>query len=259
MSYAVITGASGGIGQAIALNLAKRGYGLILIARSEEALKALALKAGELSGKPCYYLSTDLSKADAPAVVVNYCLKQTTDISILVNNAGYGLWGNFADLTLDEQMNMMQLNMSCMVKLCHLFLPTLKNQRRSYVLNIASTAAYQAVPQMSVYAGSKAFVLLFSRGLRYELKKTPVSVTVISPGPVTTGFMDRAGMKEDWLRKRSEKVAMSADEVAAISVESMLKGKAEVVPGFLNAVASKLTGIAPKSLTEKIAASLYEK
>jgi len=259
MSYAVITGASGGIGQAIALNLAKRGFGLFLIARNEEALKALASKAGELSGKPSYFLSADLSKADAPAAVYDFCVKQTADINVLVNNAGYGLWGFFDNLTLDEQMNMMQLNMSCMVKLSHLFLPLLKKQNRSYLLNIASTAAYQAVPQMSVYAGSKSFVLLFSRGLRYELRKSPVSVTVISPGPVTTGFMDRAGMKEDWLRKRSEKVAMTADEVAAIAVDAMLKGKAEVVPGFLNALAARLTGFAPKSLTEKIAASLYEK
>jgi short-subunit dehydrogenase len=112
---------------------------------------------------------------------------------------------------------------------------------------------------MSVYAASKSFVIFFSRGLRYELRNSPVSVTVISPGPTSTGFMNRAGMKEDWLVERSRKVSMTSDEVAAIAVEGMLKGKAEIVPGFLNVLAAKLTSFAPKILAEKIAARLYEK
>lgn len=259
MSYAVITGASGGIGQSIALNLAKRGYGLILVARNETALKALAEQAQKLSGKECYYLVADLSLTDSPATVFEFCRKTTTDISVLVNNAGYGLWGPFDTLTLEEQLNMMQLNMTGMVKLSYLFLPVLKKQSRSYLMNIASTAAYQAVPLMSVYAASKSFVVFFSRGLRYELRKSPVSVTVISPGPTSTGFMNRAGMKEDWLVERSQKVSMTSDEVAAIAVDGMLKGKAEIVPGFLNVLAAKLTSFAPKILAEKIAARLYEK
>jgi uncharacterized protein len=259
MSYAVITGASGGIGQSIAMDLAKKGYGLILIARNESALQSLASKAETLSGKSCYYLAADLSKSDSAQKVVDFCKSKTTDISILVNNAGYGLWGSFDRLTLEEQMNMMQLNMVTMVQLSYLFVPLLKQQKRSYLLNVASTAGYQAVPLMSIYAASKSFVIFFSRGLRYEMRKSPLSVTVISPGPTSTGFMNRAGMKEDWLVKRSEKYSMTSDQVAGIAVKAMFKGKAEIVPGFLNALAARLTAFAPKILAEKIAAGLYVK
>ena len=259
MSYAVITGASGGIGQSVALELAQKGYSLILIARNEKALQELAAKTQKISGKNSHYLVADLSLPDSAKKVFEFSLSHTRDISILVNNAGYGLWGPFDTLTLEEQLNMMQLNMNCMVQLCHLFFPMMKQQSRSYILNVASTAAYQAVPQMSVYAASKSFVVFFSRGLRYEMRKTPVSVTVVSPGPTSTGFMNRAGMKEDWLVERSERFSMTADQVAKLAVKAMFKRKAEIVPGFLNALAAVLTSFAPKILAEKIAAGLYEK
>jgi short-subunit dehydrogenase len=259
MSYAIITGASGGIGKEIALELATKGYDLFLVARNQDALSKLAEEAKNKSGRECRIFATDLSRPGAAKQVYDAFAAVSGELSILVNNAGYGLLGNFDVLTFDEQLNMMQLNMLTLSQMCYVFLPLLKKQQKSYILNIASTAAYQAVPSMSVYAATKSFVLSFSRGLHYELRQSPVSVTVISPGPVSTGFMDRAGMKEPWLVKRSEKFAMQPGQVAKLAVSAMFAGKKEVVPGFLNALAATLTSFAPKSLAEKIAAGLYEK
>ena len=259
MSYALITGASGGIGHSIALELAAKGYGLVLVARNAQALETLSRQAQELSKKESHFLATDLSQPGAADAVASFCKERNVEPSILVNNAGYGLWGDFDKLTLESQLNMMQLNMNTLVELCHHMLPVLRRQPQAYILNIASTAAYQAVPAMSVYAATKVFVLYFSRGLRHELRKTNVSVTVVSPGPVSTGFMNRAGMKEPWLVERSERFAMTPDAVASAAIQAMFRRKAEVVPGFLNSFAATLTGFAPKSLAEKIAASLYEK
>jgi short-subunit dehydrogenase len=126
------------------------------------------------------------------------------------------------------------------------------------VLNVASTAAYQAVPSLTLYAASKAFLLSFSRGLRYELKDTRVSVTCLSPGATTTGFGDRAGMGAE-LQQVANKVSMTADAVAEAAVAGMLAGDAEIIPGVLNKVSAGLTSVVPKGIVEKIAAGIYEK
>jgi hypothetical protein len=259
MDFAIVTGASGGIGRAIALELASRGYNLLLIARNQGALQSISQEITDKFSRIVHHLSLDLSLESSPAKVLNFCKEQNIDPSVLVNNAGYGLWGDFESLSVSEQLNMMHLNMDCMVNLTHMFLPHLKSKVRSFILNISSTAAYQAVPTMTVYAASKSFVVSFSRGLRHELKNTSVSVSVASPGPVSTGFMNRAGMKESWLIKRSEKYSMTPEEVAKKLVNKMLSGSAEIVPGVLNAITAKLTSFSPKTLAETIAAKLYKK
>ena len=240
------------------MELARKGYGLVLAARSEQSLRELADEATKISGKQNHVVAIDLSEAGATEPLAEFCKSNAPDISVLVNNAGYGLWGAVDELTLESQLNMMQLNMTAMVQLCHRMIPLLRHAPKAYILNIASTAAYQAVPAMSVYAATKSFVLQFSRGLHYELRKSNISVTVVSPGPVSSGFMNRAGMNEPWLVERSAKVAMTPDEVAQRAVKAMFNKKTEVVPGFLNALAASLTRFAPKKLSEKIAASLYE-
>ncbi len=142
--------------------------------------------------------------------------------------------------------------------LTHLLLPALRQQPHAYILNVASTAAYQAVPTLTVYAASKAFLLSFSRGLRYELRDTTVSVTCLSPGATTTDFADRAGMNAA-LQATANKVSMTPAQVAQAGVVALLAGEAEVIPGALNKVSAALTALVPKKLTEKIAAGIYEK
>mgnify|MGYP006347927339 FL=1 len=123
-------------------------------------------------------------------------------------------------------------------------------------MNVASTASYQAVPTFSVYAATKAFVVLFTRWLRYELRDTSVSVTCLSPGATATNFVDRARLQA--IKERADKFSMRAEEVARIGIDGMLKGKPEIIPGFVNWFSSQLTGFVPKALTEKIAAGLYK-
>ncbi|GAA4003444.1 SDR family oxidoreductase [Hymenobacter fastidiosus] len=256
--FALITGASRGIGRALALELAGRGYSLLLTARSEDQLEQLAAEVRQRHQVEARVFAADLAAPGAGARLAEWAGAQTTELAVLVNNAGYGLWGRFEELPLARQQNMLQLNMLLPVDLTHHLLPQLRRQPKAYILNVASTAAYQAVPTLTLYAASKAFLLTFSRGLRYELRDSPVSVTCLSPGATTTDFADRAGMSAG-LQEKAAKLSMTAGQVAKIGVAGLLAGEAEVIPGALNLISAKLTSFVPKSVTEKIAAGIYEK
>ncbi|WP_426059433.1 SDR family NAD(P)-dependent oxidoreductase [Hymenobacter sp. B1770] len=258
MSYALVTGASRGIGRALALLLAQRGYDLLLVARSEDQLLALVHEIGQKHQRQAHMLALDLAAAGAAETVAAWATRQTDQLAVLANNAGYGLWGRFEQLSLAEQQNMLQLNMTLPVALTHALLPALHKAPKSYILNVASTAAYQAVPSLSLYAASKAFLLSFSRGLRYELKGSTISVTCLCPGATTTSFADRAGMGAE-LQATANKVSMTAEAVAEAAVNGMLAGEAEIIPGLLNKVSAGLTSVVPKKIVEKIAAGIYEK
>jgi short-subunit dehydrogenase len=259
MGYALVTGASRGIGRALAAELARRGYNLLLVARSADALATLAADLTTQYHVTAAHLAIDLTEPAAAAQVAAWATQQAHgQLAVLINNAGYGLWGRFEELPLPEQQNMLQLNMLLPVNLTHAVLPLLRQQPQAYVLNVSSTAAYQAVPTLALYAASKAFLLTFTRGLRYELSNSPVSVSCLSPGATITDFGTRAGMNET-LQELSNRFAMTAEAVARAGIEGMLAGEAEIIPGALNKISAKLTGVVPKTLTERIAAGLYEK
>lgn len=255
--YALITGASKGIGKEIAVELAKQKYDLLLVARSEGLLRQVAIEIHEKYGVQVQYLAADLASVDVARQVFDWVEKNQFQVSVLVNNAGYGAVGNFDTYTIEQNRDMMNLNMATLTEMCHVFLPMLKSQPKAYIMNIASSTAYQALPKMAVYAATKIFVLNFSRALKYELKDTSVSVTCISPGATDTGFNDRASVP-DKARKAAEKVAMTPQEVAKISVEGMFAKKTEVIPGFLNKLGAFLAWIAPKAITENVAAGIYQ-
>lgn len=255
--YALITGASKGIGKSMATELAKAGYHLLLIARSESALNMLAAQLKTQFQIKVTYLALDLSQTDSSHIAANWCRQETNQLSILVNNAGFGLWGDFANLELNEQMNMMRLNIDAVIGLTHHLLPLLKLQKQSHILNVASTAAYQAVPTLALYAGSKAFILTYSRALRYELKNTSVSVSCTCPGPTDTGFASRAGL--DALAELAEKFNMAPGKVAQLSLAGMFRKKAEIIPGFLNKLSVFGVWLLPKTLIERITAGLYKR
>jgi short-subunit dehydrogenase len=256
MPYALITGATKGIGKAIAHELAKKKYNLLLVARSEDLLKSNCKEFSDHHGINCSYLPLDLSANDAADKVFEWIQKNNFDVKVLVNNAGYGLWGAFEKSDLTEQLNMMQLNMQTMTSLTYKMLPILHKHSQAFILNVASTAAYQAVPTLAVYAGCKSYVVLFTRGLRAELKNSNISVTCLSPGTTDTNFMDRARM--DLLKERAAKFSMKVEDVARIAVTGMLSGKSEIIPGFVNWISVNLTYLVPKVLTEKIAGDLYK-
>ena len=254
--FALITGASGGIGYYFAHELARKKHNVLLVARSGDKLMELKNLLTERYQIQCEYVAMDLSVAGAADQLFDWCTTRNYEINILINNAGYGLFGYFEKQEVTEVKNMMQLNMNTLMELCHIFLPMLKAKPKAYIMNVASTASYQAVPTLSVYAATKAFVVLFTRGLRYELKNTSVSVSCLSPGATSTNFIDRARLQA--IKERADKFSMSAGSVARIGIDGMLKGKAEIIPGFVNWFSSQLTGFVPKVLTEKIAAGLYK-
>ncbi|WP_151086167.1 SDR family NAD(P)-dependent oxidoreductase [Hymenobacter baengnokdamensis] len=259
MATALITGASRGIGRALALGLARRGYDLLLIARSGDQLRALAQEVQARHQRQAQVLALDLTQPEAAVRVATWVAQQSPDgLAVLVNNAGYGLWGRFEQLNLEEQLNMLQLNLTLPVQLTYALLPLLHQAERGFILNVASTAAYQAVPSLTLYAASKAFLLSFSRGLRYELKDTAIGVTCLSPGATTTDFGNRAGMGTE-LQAVANKVSMTADQVAEAGLKALFAGKAEFIPGMLNKVSAGLTSVVPKPIVEKIAAGIYEK
>jgi len=257
MSFALITGASKGIGKAIALQLASQKKDLLLIARNEAQLQELCAQVQKEYGVKAHYLGLDLSQKDAAKNVWEWCRQNNYIVDVLANNAGYGLSGAFDKYSLEEHLNMMQLNMNVVIELTYYFLPQLKQQPKAYILNIASSAAYQAVPFLSLYAASKSFVLQFSRGLHYELVNTNVSVTCVTPGATDTNFVDRANIGAKGL-ELAKKFNMQADAVAKIAVEGMYKGKTEVITGFLNKVGAALAWLLPKKAIEKASAKIYQ-
>ena len=258
-SYALITGASRGIGRSLAQQLAQKQYNLLLVSRSESELQALAASLAGQYKVSVHYLAADLSAPGAAQQVYDWCIQHKWDISLLINNAGYGIWGYFDELSLDEQHNMLQLNMQAPVELTYYMIPLLKQHPQAYILNVSSTAAYQAVPGMTLYAASKSFMLGFTRGLRHELKRTHISVSCLCPGPVNTNFLERAGMQDiKTIKAAAEKYGMHPDQVAKTALKGLFAKKAEIIPGALNVLSVIGVWLLPKALIERIAAGLYK-
>lgn len=257
MEYALITGASKGIGKYITEELARKGWNVLLVARSADLLKQGAAELTSRYTIKVDWLALDLSEPDAPQKVYDWCKQKEYLVRALVNNAGYGLSGPFEKYPWVEHLNMMHVNMNALVGLTRLFLPDLRASSRAYVLNIASSAAYQAVPKLSLYAATKSFVLAFSRGLHQELAGSPVTVTCVSPGATDTDFPNRAQLGEKGM-KAAAKFNMNPQVVASLAVKAMLAGRTEVITGFVNKLGAVMAWLLPKSLVEKTAMKIYE-
>ena len=255
--YALITGASQGLGESIAMDLAKNGFGVLLVARSEEAMKKVAAAAGALNGGRAQIFTADLFAPDAVDRIVDRVHSLGLPLTCLVNNAGQGLWGLFDVLTLEDQRRMMRLNMDIPVDLTYRLLPELKKAKRAYVLNISSMTAYSAMATFAIYCATKSFLLRWSRSLRIELEKTSVSVTAICPGSIITGFTKRAGMMA--MDDLARKFGSGPEPVAKTAVAAMLKGRAQVVPGLLNSITARVQGWLPDAVNERLASNIYLK
>lgn len=253
--YAIVTGASSGIGTELAILLAQRGYHLVLAARSEEKLKQIATDLQSKYNCDTLVCKVDLANDLGPVQLLEFCQSRNLTVEVLVNNAGYGVWGAFEKVSLKEQQEMLRLNNESLMSLTYLFYPLLKKQK-GYVLNVASTAAFQAVPKLAAYAATKSFVLSFSRALHHEWKGE-VSVTAVCPGPTKTGFVARAGMNQT-IDKIFEKMGMEASDVARLAIHCMFKRKPEVIAGFSNKMGVWLGNLLPKSWVEGIAAMLFK-
>ncbi|MEO8860708.1 MAG: SDR family oxidoreductase [Ginsengibacter sp.] len=257
MSYALITGASKGIGRAMAFELAKRNYDLLLTARSSDLLKQVSQEIKSLYPIKVSFIAVDLSEGDAPKKLFSWCTENNYDVSILINNAGYGISGAFQNSSLEKNANLLQLNIVAPTQLCQLFIPLIQKLASGYIMNIASTASYQAIPYLTIYAASKAYVQRFSRGLSQELSKTSISVICISPGPTDTDWASTANIHGKAL-KLADKFNMDPSTVAEIAVKAMLAKKTEIIPGFINKMGVFMAWLLPKKLVESSTGNLYK-
>jgi len=257
MSYALITGASKGIGKAIAFELAKHKYDILLTARSVDLLQQAAEEIKKLYPVTVHFLPLDLSELTAPQKIFDWCVENNFPVSVLVNNAGFGLTGSFDQISLRETNDLLQLNVIVPTQLCRLFIPLLKQQTQSYILNICSSTAYQAVPLLAVYSASKAYILRFTRALKLELMATNISVTCLSPGPTDTDWAKNANMSDKVL-KMADKFNMAPQKVAAIGIKAMFNKRTEVIAGFTNKLGAFMAWLLPNSFVEKTTGKLYK-
>ena len=239
---ALITGASSGIGAELAKLCAAAGYPVILVARNQAALEGVARQCGSQAR----VLPADLADAQTPEKIFEQL--RGTSVEILINNAGFGLRGPFAETDWAAEARLAQVNMLAPAHLTKLFLPGMLQRRSGRVLNIASTAAFVPGPFMAIYYASKAFVRSFSESLANEVQGTGVTVTVLCPGPTRTGFKAAAGMENTPLFHGP---AMDAAEVARIGFDAMMAGKMEVIAGARNRLMMLGTCFAPRSLLAK--------
>ena len=247
--WTLVTGASSGIGADLAREFAARGHNLVLVARRRDRLEQLA---AELRGRGVQadVIEADLGDPAALERLVAQLVARGIALHTLVNNAGFGLKGRFADLPADEQFAMVELNVVALTKLCRLVLPGLVARRSGGILNVASLAAFLAGPNMAVYYATKAYVLSLSEALHEEAKPHGVTVTALCPGPVITEFWDRAGVP---MNASLRVGAMTSPDVARIGVEGYLAGRAIVVPGVATRLGLAGMRFLPRALTRRIA------
>jgi len=242
---ALVTGASSGIGACIARELARRGHGVTLVARRADTLAAMATELGS-AGPRVEVLATDLSDRSARAELPGAVASLGLTVDILVNNAGYSTLGPVARSEPDDEISMIEVDVTAVADLCSRFLPGMVERRRGAVLNVASTAAFQPLPGQAAYGAAKAFVLSYTESLGGELRGTGVSATVLCPGPVDTGFGERAGFaKDDAVAALPSFLWLSAADVARAGVDGMDKGTAVVIPGAGNRVGAAVGRLTP--------------
>jgi len=254
---AVVTGASSGIGVEIARELARRGHGVTLVARSADKLADLAAEL-TATGVRAEVLATDLTDRGARAALLGRIADLGLTPDILVNNAGLSTLGAVAKADPDREMAMVELDVVAVVDLCTRFLPGMVERGRGGVLNVASTAAFQPLPGQAGYGGCKAFVLSYTRSLGGELRGTGVTATTLCPGPVDTGFGETAGFaKEDADAALPSFMWETAEAVAKTGIEALDKGRPVAIPGPANRVAAMFAHFVPKQVLVPLLASRH--
>lgn len=250
---ALITGASGGLGLEFAKILARKKYDLVLVARNEGRLYALKNELETKYGISVYPFAADLSVVDAALDVFNYTLEHEIGIDVLINNAGFGDSGSFADSDWQKQYEMVQLNVIALMQLTHCFLSPMIEQGHGKILNMSSVAAFCAGPYMSIYYATKEFVRSFSEAVAEEVKGTGVTVTAFCPGPTATGFEQAAEMGKGSTMFRK---AAKAEDVAKGGIRAVRKGKVLSYYGGFTKCMSFLCRIVPRSVARKYAAKM---
>ncbi len=253
----LITGASGGIGYELAKLFARDRCNLVLVARSAEKLTQVATELQNQFGVTVRTIPLDLAAPPAPKFLFDQLRRENVPVDILINNAGFGAFGEFAVMPEEEILGQIQLNVTALTHLARLFLAPMLERRQGKIMNVASTAAFQPGPLMAVYYATKAYVLSFSEALANELRGTGVTVTCFCPGPTNTGFAKRAGTEGSRLFKQIG--AMDAETVARDGYRGLMKGKTVVISGTRNWLVAESVRFAPRKMVTAVSRWIAEK
>jgi len=250
--WALITGASAGIGVAFAQELAHGGTNLVLTARRKDRLEDLARGLAENYKIRAEVIAGDLADSNAPENILSFTKEKGIEIELLINNAGFGQYGEFHSIEKQRLLDMVQVNCSAVVNLTHLFLPQMIQRKRGDVLILASTASFQAVPYISTYAATKAFDLLFAEGLAEEMKPYGIRVCALCPGSTESEFAAVAG------QEKFKRYAETAEKVAHTGLKALAAGKSYVISGLGNYLGAHGERLVPRHFVTKIAAGMFK-
>ena len=252
---ALITGASSGIGLDLAQLMAP-GFDLIITARNQAGLEKIAQELQAAHGNHVHVISADLTQPEAPQQIFAEIERRGLSVDILINNAGFGSYGAFAESDPRTSLDMVEVNIAALTALTRLALPGMIQRKRGKIMNVASTAGFQPGPLMAVYYATKAYVIMFSEAIGNELKDSGVTVTCFCPGATATNFAERANMEESRLFKLG---AMRSKDVARAGYNAMMAKKALMIPGVLNKAVAMSVRFSPRKLVTAISRSLQEK
>jgi len=250
--WALITGASAGIGVALARELAAGGANLVLTARRRDRLEQLAQELAAKYKIKTAVFAADLSEPNAPEKIHAFTREQAIEIELLINNAGFGAYGELTAVDVSKLLDMVQVNCSAVVHLTRLYLPEMVKRRSGDVLILASTASFQAVPYISTYAATKAFALLFAEGLAEEMKPHGVRVCALCPGSTESEFHAVAG-QEKFARK-----VETAEKVARTGLKALAAGKSYVISGLGNYLGAQGERLVPRRMVTRIAGGMFK-
>lgn len=250
---ALITGASSGIGEAIARELAKNNVALVLVARSKDKLDALAAELGS-NGLKVIPITQDITAGHADEILWNELKKRNIEIDLLINNAGFGSYGFFHESNIDKQTEMIDLNIKALVQLTYRFLPPMIQKKHGAVMNVSSTASFQPVPFMATYAATKAFVTHFTLALSSELRDTPIRFVALCPGRTKTNFQVAAGSQKVRIRSR----AATPQQVARVAVKALAGTKTLAIEGLLNYMMVHLQRFFPRKFVLNLAHKIFK-
>ena len=255
MATALITGASSGLGEEFARQLARENYDLVLTARREDRLKVVAAEAMRLGSSKVEVIASDLGAPDAAVKLHQRVSALGIEIECLINNAGFGTHGIFHKLPLERELEEINLNVTSLVALARLFIEGMVVRRRGTIINVASTAAFQPVPYMATYAATKAFVLSFSEAVANEVRASGVTVMALCPGPTRTEFQGTAGVENSGFPAFAY---MDAKTVVEQALASAKRGKAVRINGIFNQVMAQSNRISPRSVVARIAGAMFK-
>ena len=246
---ALVTGASAGIGRDLAHQFAAGGYDLVVVARRAAALDELIAELKRVHGAGATAIAADLAEPSAARAIHDRLDRAGTRIDVVVNNAGFGLGGPVAELPLERQLEMIQVNVTALTALTRLFLPGMAERNQGGILNVGSTAGFQPGPLMAVYCATKAYVVSFTEALAEEVTGSDLRVSCLCPGPTVTEFAETAKMTNSNLFRRK---TMTAADVARIGYEGWKRGQVLVIPGSSNRLGAAMVRLAPRSMVRRI-------